>query len=138
YTVIGRARTTADGRYSFVIPAGEVTTNRNWYATARGLRSRVLPEHARPVVSLASTATFAVAGDVETFSGQLQPGLAGQPISLQRQSGRRWLTVTRARVGRTATFSVNHKFTTGRTEQWRALAPASPKILASASPTLRI
>ena len=138
YTAVGHARTTANGRYSFVIPAGTVTTNRNWYATARGLRSRVLAEHARPVVSLASTATFAVAGDVETFSGQLQPGQAGQRIALQRQAGRRWMTVAQPRVGRTATFSVNHKFTTGRTEQWRALAPASRKILASTSPTLKI
>jgi len=138
YGAVARTRTTADGRYSFVFAAGKVTTNRDWYTTARGLQSRVLAEHARPLVTLSSTATFAVAGDVETFSGRLQPGDAGQRISLQRRAGHRWLTLVRPRLGRDASFSVDHTFTTGRTEQWRALAPPTTRNLQSSSPTVKI
>jgi phospholipase C len=138
YTSVGQTRTLADGRYSFLIPARSVNTNRDWVTTTRGLRSRVLAEHVRPVVTLASTATFAVAGDAERLSGTLSPAPAGQRVSLQRRVGPRWVTVARPRVGAGSAFSVSRTFTTGRTEQWRALAPGTTRNLASASPTLRI
>ena len=138
FTPVARTRTIANGSYGFTFRAGAVTTNRDWVATARGLRSRTLSELAQPVVTLASTATFAVAGDIETFSGKLQPRNAGQQVSLQRRVGARWLTVARPRVASDATFSASHRFTTGRTEQWRALVPKSAKNLESASPTLKI
>ena len=138
YTPVAHTRTIAGGRYSFALPTTSVSTNRDWIATARGLRSRVVAELVQPAVTLSSTATFAVAGDVETLSGQLQPGQTGQQVSLQRRTGPRWLTVARPRLGHGATFSVSHTFTTGRTEQWRALVPASTKTLQSSSPTLLI
>ena len=89
-------------------------------------------------MTLTSTATFAVAGDVEKLSGTLAPARAGQRVSLQRRVGPRWITVHRPRVGAGATFSVSHTFTTGRKEQWRALIPGTKRNLASASPTLKI
>jgi phospholipase C len=46
--------------------------------------------------------------------------------------------VARPRVRRDSTFAVNHTFTTGRTEQWRALLPASARNLLSSSPVLKI
>ena len=138
FTPVARTQTVGDGSYSFAFRAGAVTTNRDWVATARGLRSRVLSELVQPLVTLASTATFAVAGDVETLSGQLQPRLEGQQISLQRRVGPRWTTVARPNLASDATFSVRHTFTTGRTEQWRALVPKTTRNLPSASPTLKI
>ena len=138
YVPVARTLTLAGGRYSFVFRPGSVTTNRDWYATARGLTSRVLSELVRPAVTLTTTATFAVAGDVETLSGQLEPGAVGERLSLQRLQGRRWLTVAHPRLGRHATFSVAHKFTTGRTEQWRATVPASVRNLGSSSSVVRI
>jgi len=138
YTAVARTLTTPTGRYSFVLSPGAVTTNRDWVVTARGLPSRVLAEYVLPVVTLQSTATFAVAGDAEMLSGQLEPGRAGQQVSLQRLTGGRWLTVMRPRLRRDLAFAVNHTFTTGRTEQWRALVPASQRNLASASPVLKI
>jgi phospholipase C len=138
YSPVTHTRTTAGGRYSFVFTAGSVATNRDWVATARGLRSRVVSESVRPTVTLASTATFAVAGDIETLSGQLAPGQPGSRVLLQRRMGRRWLTVARPRLSRSATFSRAHAFTTSRTEEWRALVPGSVRNLASVSPVVRI
>ena len=46
--------------------------------------------------------------------------------------------MARPRVGDGLTFSTAHTFTTGRTEQWRAMVPTTPRNLGSASPVLRI
>jgi phospholipase C len=138
FVPVARTRTIADGRYSFQIPAQSVTTNRDWVTTTRGLRSRILAEQVRPVVTLSSTATFAVAGDVERLSGTLAPAQAGQRVLLQRRVGPGWVTVARPRVGAGSAFSTAHSFTTGRTEQWRAMIPTTPRNLGSASPVLRI
>ncbi len=138
FSPIARTLTTASGSYSFVMPAGTVTTNRDWRVTATGLKSRTVTQDVRPVVTLTSTATFAVAGDSETLSGELEPAQAGQVISLQRRKGARWTTVARPRLTRSGSFSTSHTFTTGRTEQWRALAPATIHNLAADSTTLKI
>jgi phospholipase C len=138
FSPVGRTSTNAAGTYSFEMTPGSVATDRDWLVTAHGLKSRTVVEQVRPTVTLASTATFAVAGDVETLSGQLAPGRTGQLISLQRRVGPRWQTVARPRLQRNSTFSVAHKFATGRTEQWRAMVPSSAQSLGAASATLKI
>ncbi len=138
YTPVAHTRTLAGGRYEFLIPARSVTTNRDWVTTTRGVRSRVLDELVRPAVTLTSTATFAVAGDRETLSGKVSPAPPGERISLQRQVGPRWITVAHPRVSRSQTFALLRTFSTGRTEQWRALVPATVRNLGSLSPVVRI
>jgi len=138
FSPIARTLTNAAGTYSFLMGPGSVATNRDWLVTARGLKSRTVAENVRPTVTLSSTATFAVAGDVETLSGQLEPGQTGEVVSLQRRAGSRWQTVARPRLKRDATFSVAHTFSTGRTEQWRAVIPSSIHNLSAASAKLKI
>ena len=138
FSPVARTATGSGGRYSFVMAAGSVATNRQWLVSARGLRSRAVGELVRPVVTLASTATFAVAGDSETLGGRLAPGQTGERVSLQRRVGPRWVTVARPRLTRDSTFSLTHKFTTGRTEQWRAMVPTTVRNLGSSSLVLRI
>jgi phospholipase C len=138
FSVIARTLTTTGARYRFVFPAGSVATNRDWFVSAPGLESRIVSELVSPVVTLSSTATFAVAGDAETLSGMVMPSQAGQPVTLQWHSGRKWLTVARPRVRRGGFFWLAHKFTTGRTEQWRAIVPSSVHNLGGTSPVLRI
>ncbi len=138
FTPVARTVTTASGAYRFVFRAGAVATNRQWLVTARGLTSRTVAELVRPAMTLASTATFAVAGDAETFSGQVEPSQTGEAISLQRRSGQRWLTIARPRLRRDSTFSVAHTFNTGRTEEWRALVPTTIHNLQSESPVVKI
>jgi phospholipase C len=138
FSPVARTLTNSAGTYSFLMPAGSVATNREWLATAHGLKSRTVAEHVRPSVTLTSTATFAVAGDVETLSGALAPSRAGQVVSLQRRVGPKWVTVARPKLGRGGSFSVAHTFTTGRTEQWRAMVPTSIQNLGASSTTLKI
>jgi phospholipase C len=138
FSAVARTFTNPNGTYSFPMAAGSVATNRDWMVTAPGLQSRTVVQSVRPLVTLSSTATFAVAGDVETLSGQLEPGRAGEVVSLQRRVGPRWFTVAQPRLNRVASFSVAHKFTTGRTEQWRAMVPASVRSLGAQSTTVNI
>ena len=138
FSPVARTLIARGGRYSFTMAAGSVASNRQWLVTARGLHSRVVSELVRPAVTLTSTATFAVAGDTETLSGQLQPGRAGQIVALQRLTGRRWINIARPRLTRSFTFSIAHRFTAGRTEQWRAMVPATIHNLRAQSPALEI
>ena len=138
FSPVARTATVSGGRYSFVMPAGSIVSNRQWLATARGLRSRAVSELVRPAVTLSSTATFAVAGDLERLSGELQPGRAGQMVAIQRRAGRRWINVARPRLRRDLIFSIAHRFTAGRTEQWRAMVPSTVDNLRAQSPVLKI
>ena len=138
FSPVAETFTNAAGTYSFLMRPGSVATNRDWLVTARGLRSRTVAERVRPTVTLASTATFAIAGDVETLSGELEPGRTGEVVTLQRRVGPRWQTVARPRLKRDATFSVAHAFATGSTEQWRAMVPTSVQNLGATSATLKI
>jgi phospholipase C len=133
-----RTVTVTGGRYSFALPAGSVPSNSELLVTAHGLRSAAIDELVQPVITLASTATFAVAGDAETFTGQVQPGRAGETIALQRWRGRRWVTVAQPRLRSGLTFSAGHRFAVGRTEKWRAMVPATVKHLTAASPVVKI
>ena len=138
FSPVARTFTNAAGTYSFLMPPGAVATNREWLVTAPGLTSQIVSQDVRLMVTLSSTATFAVAGDVETLSGQLAPGRAGQAVSLQRRAGPRWLTVAWPRLKQNARFSLAHRFSTSRTEQWRAMVPPTVRNLGGSSDTVNI
>jgi phospholipase C len=138
FKLIVRTVTVTGGRYSFALPAGSVSSNSELLVTARGLRSVAIDELIQPVITLTSTATFAVAGDAETFTGELQPGRAGETVALQRWGGRRWVTVAQPRLRSGLTFSSAHRFAVGRTEKWRATVPATVQHLTAVSPVVKI
>jgi Phosphoesterase family len=133
-----RMITDATGRYQVVLPPGTVQTNGQWFATAGGLRSVAVSQSVHALVTLASTATFAVAGDRETLSGQVTPDAPGQAIMIQRLDGSAWRTVALPHLDRTSSFAVSHVFATGGQEQWRAVLPASQRNVMSRSPNLSI
>jgi phospholipase C len=126
------------GGYRIELPAGTVMVNSRWYATARGLSSRTLTERVHAFVTLASTATYAVAGDREVLSGAVAPNHAGQMVVLQRRIRGRWRAAGRARIRRDSSFAVGHAFTAPGVEQWRALLGATPRNLESGSAPLSV
>jgi phospholipase C len=121
-----------------VFPAHTVTTNSRWFASVRTVQSRIVTQPVSAAVTLTSTATFAVAGDRETLTGQVEPGHAGQRVLLQQRSGRRWITAAVPRLDRTSSFAHHRRFTTAGTQQWRIFVPASSRNIASASPVVSI
>jgi phospholipase C len=98
----------------------------------------VVDQHVQAVVSLATTATFVVSGDTETFSGQVTPGHPGQRISLQRLDGTSWHIVARPRLGSTSSFSARFRYVRSGVQQWRAMLPANPRNVTSASANLEL
>ena len=133
-----RTVTTTAGRYRVVLPPGTVQTNWQWFATARGLQSSIFAQSVHAVVTLSSTATFAVAGDTETFSGQVTPSAPRQAILIQKRFGSSWRTLVLPHLGRTSSFVVPHVFTTSGQQQWRAVLQANQRNIESRSPNLNI
>ena len=133
FSVVARVAVKPAGHYRAVLPAGVVQTNSEWVATVGRVRSATVAQRVLAVVSLASTATFAVAGDAETLSGQVTPGRAGQRIMLQRMSIGGWRTVNRPRLDGSAGFEVSIRLPKSGRQRWRAVLPASARNPASAS-----
>ncbi len=138
FSAVARTLTDVRGRYRIVLSPGAVVTNRTWWATAWKLHSRTVDQRVHAAVTLSSTATFAVAGDTETFSGQVVPGHPGQHVLLEQRAGARWHTVARPRLDRASSFSVDHLFRMAGRTQWRAVLPATPRNAGSISPIVRI
>ncbi len=138
FAPVARSRTNASGSYRIQVSSGAVVTNREWFATAGALHSPTVSERVQAVVTLASTATFAVSGDHQTLSGQVVPRHPGQRVLLQRRAGKAWQTVVSPRLSRSSAFSVNHLFTATGSAQWRAVLPQDPRNVQSMSPPLTI
>jgi phospholipase C len=138
FGAIGSAPAAAAGRYRLVLPPATVETNGEWFASAGGVRSRTVEQNVYALVMLSSTATFAVAGDRETFSGVVSPAHRGQRVLLQRQAGEFWQTVARPRLDGSSSFSVVHLFKKAGKEQWRAVLPENPRNIDSQSAVTQI
>ncbi len=138
FSPTARTRTNVSGRYRLVLAAGTVTTNRNWFATAKGLRSATVDEAVYAQMTFASTATFAVAGDRETFSGQVAPRHTGMRVMIERHSRHGWRTIARARLNRASSFSIAYQLNKPGSAPWRAVLPASSENIQSQSPVVKI
>ena len=125
FGVVARAAVDSGGGYRLVLPVGTVQTNSEWYATVGRVRSRIVVQRVLAAVSLASTATFAVAGDWVTLSGQVVPRISGQRILLQRLAAGGWSTVKRARLDSGSSFAVAIRLLTSGHQRWRAVLPRS-------------
>ncbi len=138
FSVTTRTRTDISGRYSVLLAPGTVTTNRDWFATARGVHSRTIHEGIFDKLTFTTTATFAVAGDRETFTGQVLTDHAGARLLIQRSGSKgRWQPVARPRV-RASSFRVSLVLSKPGSAQWRAVLAASPSNLESTSPSVTI
>ena len=138
FGLVARSRTDSAGRFQIVVSPGTVETNREWFATTPRLRSATVSERVHAIVSLTTTARFAVSGDHLTLSGQVVPGHPGQRVLLQRRAGGDWQTIVRPRLDRNSSFSVNHLFTVTGAAQWRALLPRDRRNVQSQSAPVNI
>ena len=126
------------GRYRYVFAPDAIDTNGQWFASVGAVHSATLSEHVQATVTLTSSATFAIAGDRETFTGQVDPAQAGRRIFLERRVRGRWLLVAQPRPDRSGAFSTVRLFGQAGTQQWRAEVPTTPRNLGSISPVVGI
>jgi phospholipase C len=135
---VAHALTDGSGKYRVTLTPGTILTNRTWMASARKLHSRAVQQRVRAVVTLSSTATFVVAGDQQSFGGQVVPGHPSQTVLIQELTGSGWQTVGQARLSTASSFTFTHSFTTAGVQRWRAVLPATARNAQSFSPALTV
>jgi phospholipase C len=128
----------ASGEYAIRLTPGAVVTNREWYVTAGGRRSRVIEQRAQAAVSLATTATTVDAGAVVTLSGAVAPSHAGGQVLIQQRRGGRWRRIASARLGRDSRYSVTYPFTQGGQSSIRAVLPGDARNVRSYAPAVAV
>jgi hypothetical protein len=143
FTVVQSATTDAAGYYQFNRLPGVVDTNRSWYATADGFRSRTVRERVQALVTLSgpSAATLLTGpSHPYTFTGTVTPAKPGVRVLLQRQdasgSGDHWTTIQRGVVAVGGAFSITHVFVVPGDAAIRALVQSDNRNIASPSTPL--
>jgi hypothetical protein len=109
FTIIGRTTTDSSGRYEFTRENGIVETNRSWFVSGPALsHSRTVHERVSAEVTLSPSATQATTRHPITFTGQVSPGHAGEPIELQAQKGSstQWHTIKVAKLSASSSYSI--------------------------------
>jgi hypothetical protein len=109
FTVIGRTDTDRSGRYEFTRAEGIVESNRSWYATGPALsHSETVHERVAAEVTLTASSSEASTRHPITFTGQVSPGHAGEPIEIQAQKGNstRWHTIKVGRLSASSSYSI--------------------------------
>jgi hypothetical protein len=122
--------TDAGGNYSITLSAGHVQTNRQWYATADGIRSQTISQEVWGTVTLRETAAR---GRLLTFAGQVTPSShRGERVLLERRSAHGWQIIARPRLNRASAFTIKQRLPKGASEL-QAILPADKDNVRSAS-----
>lgn len=130
FTIIGRARTDAAGRYEFTRATGIVETNRSWYVTGPALsHSRTVHERVAAEVTLAPGTAAATTRHPVTFTGQVTPAHPGQAIALQAQVGssNTWKTIKTGRLDAGSSYSIPFAWRVAGARSVRAVLPSDPR-----------
>ena len=130
---VATTTTGPSGRYRFVRMAD---TERSWYATSRGLRSKIVTEQVHAKVSLASSDQYPVPGDRVRLMGQVVPSHAGDRVMLQRREGSAWKVVASERLSASSRFSFRRRLAQPSRFTFRAVLAANAVNLWSHSPPL--
>jgi hypothetical protein len=130
---VATASTATAGQYTIARPAGAVETNRFWYVTAGGMRSRTVAQQVQATVTLTIAASGAAPGQLRTFRGHVSPAHAGQRVVLEQRSHAGWQALARARLDRGSNFRLRHKFRHRGAKQVRAVFPGDSRNIRSPS-----
>jgi phospholipase C len=138
YTALGYTVTDSRGRYQISLAPGTLERNATVYVRARNLRSPTLTVDVRATITLATTATYAVSGDREDFSGAVAPGHGGERVLLQRGAKGTWQTIAKPRLNAGSSFALTEKLVRTGAAPWRVLLPQTRANAESTSPELDI
>lgn len=135
---VAQASAGTAGQFTIGRPAGAVETNRFWYVTAGGMRSRTVEQQVQATVTLTVAAPSAAPGQMRTFSGHVSPAHARQRVVLEQRSRRGWQPLARARLDRGSNFTLRHKFLHRGAKQVRAVFPGDSRNIRSPSAVVAI
>jgi phospholipase C len=130
--------TDATGAYQIARLPGTVTTNRRWYAVARGLRSRTVDQRVSAIVTL-SASTASVPTPIGTMlSGHVTPSHAGEQVLVQLFVGHGWQTIAAPRLDSSSSYGVAHKFSQNGEFALRTVLPSDDRNIRSYSPAITV
>jgi hypothetical protein len=124
----------ANGKYTVTRRANSVQTNREWYASANGVRSQTLTQSVEAVVTL--TAAHG-RQRLTKLSGQVTPSHKGDKVLLQRRAAHGWITIGRPRLSQSSRFKLTHRLAKGAV-MLRVVLPADAENALSLSRTVTV
>ncbi len=133
------AQTTTDssGRYTFTL-GGTVMTDQAWYAASNGVHSATLEQHVNALVGLSSSTHAATVGRAVRLRGHVTPSHAGETVLIEQRRGGAWRAVARAKLGRTSSYSISHRFSQHGTVRLRAVLAGDARNDRSVSSTFTL
>jgi hypothetical protein len=140
FTPISVTRTNGSGFYEFIRADGVVVSNRNWFVLGPGnSHSRTIHEWVSAAVTLAASSATASTADPVTFSGTAYPPHDHQLVLLQKQdstSGNGWHTIASGYTDGDSSYTITHRFRSAGSYTLRTFLPATPRNIASPSPSV--
>ncbi len=133
FTAVATKETNGAGEYQFPIAAA--TRNTFYEVTGGGIKSAVLFQGVKYVLTAAASATKATAGTAVTFSGTVLPGRVGHVVYLERQNeaGNGYHVVNVGSVTATGTYSIEQYLYGSGSQVYRVRVPGDPENQAVAS-----
>jgi phospholipase C len=110
------------GRYLVAVPASAITSNSEWYAAARGVRSGTAIQRVRALVALTSSDPLPVPGESLVLGGRVTPWHGGERVMVQRQTANGWRVIAKPRLNRWSNFAVRERFNAS-TQRLRVMLP---------------
>jgi len=138
FHMVMRTHADAFGRYVIIRARGVVETNRWWYTTAAGLRSRTLLQPVHELVSLVASDQSPAPGVPVTLTGHVSPPHAAGRVLLEQLVSQRWRVIATAHLDPSSTFSAVHAFSAPSTVSLRAVTPGNRRNIRSSSPALTL
>jgi phospholipase C len=138
FTRVLSTTTDSSGRYRIVRRAGTVRTNRRWYVTARGARSRVIRQRVHAAVVLSAASGSVNAGQPLALRGMLAPSRGGTSIEIQQLTADGWQPIASTTTDLASDYSLGQTFPQGGAIQLRAVFAGDQRNVRSASATVTI
>jgi phospholipase C len=135
YHVVARTRTVAAGRFTIKT---RPQTNRHWYVTASGAKSRTIDERVHAAVTLTPAGVTADSGTPIGLGGTVHPGPRGEQVLIEQQNGNGWQVIARPRLNGSSSFTTAVTFNQGGPVKLRARVSSNRDNVKSFSPVVTI
>ena len=135
---VAATRTNAAGRFAFVRRRGVVFTNRRWYVSAAGIRSRTLDQRVQALATLTGPTTYVPPGELVRLSGRVFPSHAGQRVLFEQLAGTHWQVIARPRLDRHSRFTISRRYNTNELVDMRTVLPGDARNIRSSSSVLSL
>jgi phospholipase C len=134
----GVATTAGDGRFTIIRRVGAVTTDRQWYVTAGGIRSRLVRQRVLATISLSAAATAVDTGTPASLSGRVKPAHRHAQVLIEQRIDNRWRVIARPRLDRSSSYRASVGLTQGGPQQLRTVLPGDTRNVRSYSAVLTV